>query len=198
MNPAPASTISKNLTKQSRAGSERNRAGSKAPDHGNKTFPLPINYGAALLETQRDFVLPYDIMHAWKHGLLRLTKQPEPFTKIRSSKNLMTICCFSLLALQTTHRAICVLLLDIFVERKRRTETSPMVCHCVRPPPGAGRVGCGEDCYNRVMFYECISAHCPCGDQCSNQRFQKKHSEDHLRVIYVRGASMTQFDIWIM
>ncbi|GJJ69965.1 [histone H3]-lysine4 N-trimethyltransferase ASH1L [Entomortierella parvispora] len=154
VNPAPAPATSKNSTKPTRAGT---RAVLKAPEHGNRAFPLPINYGATLLEKQRDFVLPYDIMHAWKHGLLRLTKQPEPFTKIRS---------------------------NIFVERKRRTETSPMVCHCVRPPPGAGRVGCGEDCYNRVMFYECISAHCPCGDQCSNQRFQRKHSEDHLRVIY--------------
>ncbi|KAG0047970.1 Histone-Lysine N-Methyltransferase ash1l, partial [Gryganskiella cystojenkinii] len=133
------------------------RTGLKAPEHVNTTFPLPINYGASLIEKQRDFVLPFDIMHAWKHGLLRLTKQPEPFTKIRN---------------------------NIFVERRRRTETSPMVCHCVKPPPGAGRVGCGEDCYNRVMFYECISAHCPCGDQCSNQRFQERHNEDHLRVIY--------------
>lgn len=77
---------------------------------------------------------------------------------------------------------------DIFVERKRRTENSPMVCHCKPPPPGAGRVGCGEDCYNRVMFYECVSAFCPCGDQCSNQRFQMKHNTDHLRVIWVRKS----------
>ncbi|KAF9968912.1 Histone-Lysine N-Methyltransferase ash1l [Actinomortierella ambigua] len=60
-----------------------------------------------------------------------------------------------------------------------------MVCHCKRPPPEAGVVGCGEDCYNRVMFYECVSAHCPCGDQCSNQRFQRKNpNEDHLEVIW--------------
>ncbi|ORZ26571.1 hypothetical protein BCR41DRAFT_300963, partial [Lobosporangium transversale] len=120
---------------------------------------LPINYGAVLMSNQSDFCLPFDIMQAWKAGLLRKAMQPEPFIKIRS---------------------------NIFVERKRRTETSPMVCHCTPPPPGAGKVGCGEDCYNRVMFYECISAHCPCGDQCSNQRFQKKHDEDHLRVIWTQ------------
>ncbi|KAF9360604.1 Histone-Lysine N-Methyltransferase ash1l [Mortierella sp. AD094] len=122
-------------------------------------FQLPINYGSVLISTEKDFCLPFDIMQAWQAGLLRKTIQPEPFVKIRS---------------------------NIFLERKRRTETSPMVCHCTPPPPGAGRVGCGEDCYNRVMFYECISAHCPCGDQCSNQRFQKKHKEDHLRVIWTQ------------
>ncbi|KAF9570395.1 Histone-Lysine N-Methyltransferase ash1l [Mortierella alpina] len=71
-------------------------------------------------------------------------------------------------------------------KRKRRTETSPMVCHCTPPPPGSGRVGCGEDCYNRVMFYECVVGHCPCGDLCSNRRFQQKHNDDHLRVIWTK------------
>ncbi|KAF9988519.1 Histone-Lysine N-Methyltransferase ash1l [Modicella reniformis] len=127
--------------------------------HQSPFFQLPINYGVVLMSKQRDFRLPYDIMQAWQAGLLRKKPQPEPFLKIRS---------------------------NVFVERRRRTETSPMVCHCKPPPPGAGRVGCGEDCYNRVMFYECISAFCPCKDQCSNQRFQKKHNEDHLRVIWTQ------------
>ncbi|KAG0338187.1 Histone-Lysine N-Methyltransferase ash1l [Podila horticola] len=120
-------------------------------------FQLPINYGAVLMSRQRDFQLPFDIVQAWKAGVLQKRREPEPFTKIRA---------------------------NIFVERKRRIETSPMVCHCVRPPPGSGRIGCGEDCYNRVMFYECIPSLCPCGDQCSNQRFQHKHNEDNLRVIW--------------
>ncbi|KAG0300389.1 Histone-Lysine N-Methyltransferase ash1l [Dissophora globulifera] len=137
--------------------SKRSRSGISSPPGTH--FQLPINYGAVLMSKQKDFCLPFDIMQAWQAGLLRKTMQPEPFTKIRS---------------------------NIFLERKRRTETSPMVCHCTPPPPGAGRVGCGEDCYNRVMFYECISAHCPCGDQCSNQRFQKKHNEDHLQVIWTQ------------
>ncbi|KAK3846797.1 MAG: hypothetical protein J3R72DRAFT_363315, partial [Linnemannia gamsii] len=120
---------------------------------------LPINYGAVLMSTQRDFSLPFDILQASQMGRLRKTVQPDPFVKIRS---------------------------NIFVERKRRTETSPMVCHCKPPRPDQGRIGCGDDCYNRVMFYECISAHCPCGDLCSNQRFQKKHNEDNLRVIWTQ------------
>ncbi|KAF9967999.1 Histone-Lysine N-Methyltransferase ash1l [Mortierella alpina] len=122
-------------------------------------FQLPINYGAVLMSKQRDFFLPFDIMQAWQAGHLRKTMQPEPFIKIRS---------------------------NIFVERKRRTETSPMVCHCIPPPPGSGKVGCGEDCYNRVMFYECVVGHCPCGDLCSNRRFQQKHNDDHLRVIWTK------------
>ncbi|KAF9382836.1 Histone-Lysine N-Methyltransferase ash1l [Podila verticillata] len=133
-------------------------ATAKPPKVGKPSFfQLPINYGAVLMSRQRDFQLPFDIVQAWKVGVLQKRREPEPFTKIRA---------------------------NIFVERKRRIETSPMVCHCVRPPPGSGRIGCGEDCYNRVMFYECIPSLCPCGDQCSNQRFQHKHNEDNLRVIW--------------
>ncbi|KAG0266030.1 Histone-Lysine N-Methyltransferase ash1l [Mortierella polycephala] len=110
-------------------------AGTSSSPRSSPFFQLPINYGAVLMSKQKDFRLPYDIMQAWKAGLLSKTMQPEPFTKIRSRVD---------------------------------------------------RVGCGEDCYNRVMFYECVSAHCPCGDQCSNQRFQRKHNEDHLRVIWTK------------
>ncbi|KAF9194744.1 Histone-Lysine N-Methyltransferase ash1l [Haplosporangium sp. Z 767] len=152
--PSKQATSSKALVVKGRTA-----AGTSSSSRSSPFFQLPINYGAVLMSKQKDFCLPYDIMQAWKAGLLSKTMQPEPFTKIRS---------------------------NIFVERKRRTESGPMVCHCRRPPPGAGRVGCGEDCYNRVMFYECVSAHCPCGEQCSNQRFQRKHDEDHLRVIWTK------------
>ncbi|KAF8932485.1 Histone-Lysine N-Methyltransferase ash1l [Haplosporangium gracile] len=138
---------------------QRAKAESVAVAANGSFFELPINYGSVLMSRQKDFTLPFDIMQAWHLGLLRKTVQPEPFIKIRS---------------------------NIFVERKRRTETSPMVCHCKPPRPDQGRIGCGDDCYNRVMFYECISAHCPCGDLCSNQRFQKKHNEDNLRVIWTQ------------
>ncbi|KAF9584434.1 Histone-Lysine N-Methyltransferase ash1l [Lunasporangiospora selenospora] len=148
--PPPANKVSSVLR-------HATRSQSATPGSNGGFFQLPINYGSVLMTKQRDFRLPFDIMQAWQVGMLRQTKQPEPFVKIRS---------------------------NIFVERKRRIETSPMVCHCKPPPPGSGRIGCGEDCYNRVMFYECISAHCPCGDQCSNQRFQRKHDESNLRVIF--------------
>ncbi|KAF9285587.1 Histone-Lysine N-Methyltransferase ash1l, partial [Mortierella alpina] len=111
-------------------GKDRRASGVSSGSEATPFFQLPINYGAVLMSKQRDFFLPFDIMQAWQAGHLRKTMQPEPFIKIRS---------------------------NIFVERKRRTETSPMVCHCIPPPPGSGRVGCGEDCYNRVMFYECVT-----------------------------------------
>ncbi|CAO3564125.1 unnamed protein product [Mortierella alpina] len=140
-------------------GKDRRASSVSSSSDSTPFFQLPINYGAVLMSKQRDFFLPYDIMQAWQAGHLRKTMQPEPFIKIRS---------------------------NIFVERKRRTETSPMVCHCIPPPPGSGKVGCGEDCYNRVMFYECVVGHCPCGDLCSNRRFQQKHNDDHLRVIWTK------------
>lgn len=50
-------------------------------------FPLPIHYGADLMAIKKDFILPFDIMQAWRAGLLQQPKQPEPFIKIRSSKS---------------------------------------------------------------------------------------------------------------
>ncbi|KAF9401478.1 hypothetical protein BGZ94_005205 [Podila epigama] len=47
-------------------------------------FQLPVNYGAVLMSRQRDFYLPFDIMQAWKAGVLQKRREPEPFIKIRS------------------------------------------------------------------------------------------------------------------
>ncbi|XP_067928328.1 histone-lysine N-methyltransferase NSD2-like isoform X2 [Watersipora subatra] len=35
---------------------------------------------------------------------------------------------------------------------------------------------CGENhiCLNRMLYYECHPASCPCGDKCQNQRFQRR------------------------
>ncbi|CAI2184172.1 4554_t:CDS:2 [Funneliformis geosporum] len=69
---------------------------------------------------------------------------------------------------------------NIFIERRRKHE-KPVVCQCVQPSDGS--IGCTEECYNRVMFYECSPKDCPCGDNCSNQRFQKKERVKELEVI---------------
>ncbi|KAI7886950.1 SET domain-containing protein [Lichtheimia hyalospora FSU 10163] len=45
-------------------------------------------------------------------------------------------------------------------------------CQCKRPEDG--KMGCGEDCLNRMMFYECDPLTCASGDQCGNRRFQNK------------------------
>ncbi|TYJ95719.1 histone-lysine N-methyltransferase ASHH2 [Cucumis melo var. makuwa] len=49
---------------------------------------------------------------------------------------------------------------------------SIMVCHC--KPALDGRLGCGDECLNRMLNIECVRGTCPCGDLCSNQQFQKR------------------------
>ncbi|KAH7387091.1 hypothetical protein KP509_16G004500 [Ceratopteris richardii] len=63
---------------------------------------------------------------------------------------------------------------NIFQHRQRKVEEidEQMICSC--EPPEDGSLGCGEDCLNRSLNIECISQTCPCGDACSNQRFQKQ------------------------
>ncbi|KAL0878201.1 hypothetical protein Bca101_027907 [Brassica carinata] len=61
-----------------------------------------------------------------------------------------------------------------FLHRNRKNQTIDeiMVCHC-KPPPD-GRLGCGEECLNRMLSIECLHGTCPAGDLCSNQQFQKR------------------------
>ncbi|KAF8026567.1 hypothetical protein BT93_F3148 [Corymbia citriodora subsp. variegata] len=61
-----------------------------------------------------------------------------------------------------------------FLHRSRRTQTIDeiMVCHC--KPPSSGKLGCGDECLNRMLNIECVQGTCPCGDLCSNQQFQKR------------------------
>lgn len=44
-----------------------------------------------------------------------------------------------------------------------------MVCHCNRPKD-SGRLGCGDECLNRMLNIECVQGTCPCGELCSNQQ----------------------------
>lgn len=65
-------------------------ATAKTPKVGKSSFfQLPINYGAVLMSRQRDFQLPFDIVQAWKAGVLQKRREPEPFTKIRASEFLI-------------------------------------------------------------------------------------------------------------
>ncbi|XP_039069191.1 histone-lysine N-methyltransferase ASHH2-like [Hibiscus syriacus] len=61
-----------------------------------------------------------------------------------------------------------------FLHRGRKTQTIDeiMVCQCKRPPDG--KLGCGDECLNRMLNIECVKGTCPCGDLCSNQQFQKR------------------------
>ncbi|KAH9624060.1 hypothetical protein KSS87_001821 [Heliosperma pusillum] len=63
---------------------------------------------------------------------------------------------------------------NLFLHRRRKTQTMDevMVCHC--KPPVDGTLGCGSQCLNRMLNIECVHGTCPCGDLCSNQQFQQR------------------------
>ncbi|PON60140.1 Methyltransferase [Parasponia andersonii] len=61
-----------------------------------------------------------------------------------------------------------------YLHRSRKTQTIDEVMICQCKPPSDGRLGCGEDCLNRVLNIECAQGACPCQDLCSNQQFQKR------------------------
>ncbi|XP_027358952.1 histone-lysine N-methyltransferase ASHH2 isoform X2 [Abrus precatorius] len=66
------------------------------------------------------------------------------------------------------------ILTNEFLHRSHKTQTIDeiMVCHC--KPPQEGKLGCGDECLNRMLNIECVQGTCPCGDHCSNQQFQKR------------------------
>ncbi|KAM0840806.1 hypothetical protein ACQ4PT_059408 [Festuca glaucescens] len=61
-----------------------------------------------------------------------------------------------------------------FLHRNRRNQSidESMVCNC--KPPQDGRIGCRDGCLNRMLNIECEKRTCPCGEQCSNQQFQRR------------------------
>ncbi|KAJ1279490.1 hypothetical protein BS78_04G160800 [Paspalum vaginatum] len=63
---------------------------------------------------------------------------------------------------------------NLFMHRNRRTQSidESMVCNC--KPPQDGRMGCRDGCLNRMLNIECVKRTCPCGEQCSNQKFQRR------------------------
>ncbi|KAH3751882.1 hypothetical protein DPMN_186487 [Dreissena polymorpha] len=69
---------------------------------------------------------------------------------------------------------------EYLAERKRSKqmrEVRRMVCDCTtsRDDREMGYDACGEDCLNRMLFIECGSK-CPCGEHCTNKRFQSKQN----------------------
>lgn len=56
-----------------------------------------------------------------------------------------------------------------------------MVCHCT-PPTDPEELGCGEECFNRLLYYECDPRTCPCGDRCGNRRIQQAQFVSQLDV----------------
>lgn len=60
-------------------------------------------------------------------------------------------------------------------ERKRSKSMKRMLCDCTtsKEDRAMGIEACGSDCLNRMLMIEC-GARCPCGEYCTNRRFQKK------------------------
>lgn len=63
---------------------------------------------------------------------------------------------------------------NMFLHRNRKNQTIDeiMVCHC--KPLFDGRMGCRDECLNRMLNIECVKGTCPCGEFCSNHQFQKR------------------------
>ncbi|KAJ3279869.1 hypothetical protein HK104_001114 [Borealophlyctis nickersoniae] len=124
-------------------------------------FPMPINYGVKLFEEQ-DFELPYDIVK-WMEQLggpnnirdRAVRKAPSPFIKIQK---------------------------NIIVDRKPRKPKEIPICQCELPADGG--MGCRENCLNRCMFIECSPKHCPLGEMCSNQSFQRRENVSQIEVFW--------------
>ena len=62
---------------------------------------------------------------------------------------------------------------------KNGKRDNKMQCDCeMMYENGEPLDGCGEDCINRMLMFECHPKLCPCGEFCQNQRFQKRQYAD--------------------
>ncbi|KAI8852354.1 hypothetical protein BC829DRAFT_360616, partial [Chytridium lagenaria] len=128
---------------------------------GRFEMKMPVYYGETLMETEEDFELPHDFGVEYVFSLLLNV----PFF------------------LSVSWRFF-DFYLDIFVDRKPKKPLE-VKCNCVPPEDGSG--GCTDNCLNRCMFMECSSEACPCGDQCTNQNFQKNDSNPNLEVYWTEA-----------
>jgi hypothetical protein len=163
------------------------------------SFTLPLHQGAIILEKEKDFRLPLDLMQDYESGRLfgwtdyESSKKPPRYIRVLQSKLLEPFLMPSLLILQDNAPSPSII--DSYVERKPRKEDDDnAVCKCMPPKEG---LGCGDDCLNRMMFFECDPSTCPCGDMCSNQRFKKRQFVKTLKV-YLVGSFPSPFSLLIL
>ncbi|KAL9603607.1 MAG: hypothetical protein Q9219_001110 [cf. Caloplaca sp. 3 TL-2023] len=119
-------------------------------------LPLPMFAGQRVMETGRNFKLPFDVFSPIPAG----QPKPDEWKKTRKSK---------LSVLQ--YRKFANDFADVFVGdaaavwRKTRLEPSRCVCTSDR--------GCDHSCLNRHMFYECDDTNCNVGSEhCGNRSFE--------------------------
>jgi len=112
-------------------------------DKINSTFPFPIFNGLRMLANGRDFKLPYDVCNPLPPG------QPKPAAYRTMTKNRFVG--------------------DAAAYWKKTPHFEDFASKCVCKPED----GCGEDCQNRIMLYECDDTNCSLGkDHCNNRAFQ--------------------------
>lgn len=114
-----------------------------APVKPNKILPLPMFNGMRMLIKGRDFKLPFDVCNPLPPG------QPKPAAYRTMTKNRFVG--------------------DAAMYWKKPHTFDDVPSKCVCKPDD----GCGEDCQNRIMLYECDETNCNIGKQrCTNRAFQ--------------------------
>ena len=114
-----------------------------APVKPNKVLPFPMFNGMRMLIKGRDFKLPFDVCNPLPPG------QPKPAAYRTMTKNRFVG--------------------DAAMYWKKPHTFDDVPSKCVCKPDD----GCGEDCQNRIMLYECDETNCNIGKQrCTNRAFQ--------------------------
>ncbi len=124
----------------------------------NKVMPLPMFGGQRLLDTGRDFKLPFNVFSPLPPG----QPKPEEWKKTQKSNPPRL----------ARSNAFANPFPDVFVgdaaniwKNNKRREHSTCIC--------TPESGCDEDCFNRLMFYECDDSNCSIGaEHCTNRSFE--------------------------
>ncbi|KAK6580691.1 hypothetical protein PZA11_006927 [Diplocarpon coronariae] len=113
-----------------------------APFRPNSFMPLPMWHGQRLLQTGRDFKLPFDVCAPLPPG------QPKPDEWRKTSSN------------RFVGEA------GAMWKKFGLWESFCSKCICTAAD------GCGDHCQNRIMLYECDDTNCASGrDRCTNRAF---------------------------
>ncbi|RMZ78306.1 hypothetical protein DV737_g3916, partial [Chaetothyriales sp. CBS 132003] len=129
----------------------------------NTVLPLPMFAGERLLQTGRDFKLPFDVFSPLPPG------QPKPDEWRKSNRNTFVG--------------------DAQAEWRTSKFIEHSTCMC------KAEAGCGDDCMNRFMYYECDERNCNLApDQCGNRAFadlsrrKKKGNKYNIGVEVIKTA----------
>ncbi|GAA6043428.1 hypothetical protein JCM8097_002851 [Rhodosporidiobolus ruineniae] len=160
------------------------------PDEGYLLAP-PLWHGETLIDEERPFRLPYDILrdYWYDEGRKRVGEAQAKASREGKGKG----------GDKTTEEDIAkrenskkpepykYIKANAYVDRKPDRAEVPAICACT-PPSRPSEMGCREGCINRLMQYCCDPKLCPCGEQCSNVPLNRREGipegKDGLRVIW--------------